>query len=317
MLKRHAVGMVIRNRWDLTFQSLQSLLKSHQPRHEYDLFVIDNGSSPENVNRLKDYIREVSLPIKNAVFMTEATISQAWNLFLSLARNYDYRTKMDNDIVLHGTISVANPAPPSNRSSPADADPKAGAPQGGPPIIGVGQAHAARRRRQETAKARAKERDTSFLTHMQEFASENNVDLVSLVPISPEQNFKQVWSTFVKLSWKDLPYVFGACMMISKKYFDAIGYFDERLHRRIDIDYSQRGIRSKMNIGYHDWYYVYHVGAQQNTETSKAIADQKIHHAIRVESEQGPRTGFVPSRWQNVIEPIEKKAVKNKIINLS
>ena len=306
-----ALGIVIRDRWDLTRQTLDSLSFCDQPRDSYDIFLIDNGSSEENRGNLKNYLKSSTLPYKSIIFLPENSISKAWNLFLALSRHYDYRVKYDNDLVLPNTISVqqeVNPGAPN----PSDYGTNPGAIPSGAPRVGVGAARAAIQRRKEMKKLKS---HTAFLNHMLDFATENNVHLTSLVPVSPELTFLAMYRAVISRQWAGLPYLFGACMMISRKCFEKIGYFHEKMDRRIDMEYSQRAVKNGMNIGYHPFYGVIHTGAHETTESAELVK-MKQQKSIVTEKEN-PIETYSNSQWENCIESIEFESAKHRFLTLA
>ncbi len=314
-MRRHAVGMVVRDRWEHTYNSLNSIYYCDQDKTSFDLFLIDNGSEEGNVRRLKDYIKTGLLPIKNAFFIKDTKLSVAWNLFLSLTKKYDYRTKYDNDLVLQDTIVTPIHAKSASghiitSSSPDAADPLAGAPRSAGVIRGIGQTHSARDRRTNKVK-----KHSAFLNHMVEFGNKNNVDIVALVPVNPTQTFGSMHSEVIKARSGGKPYLFGACMMITRKAFENLGYFDERLPRRLDIEYTQRALRNKFNIGYHPGYGVTHIGAGKSTEDPKTLS-ARYTEASRITKEEKVIDKYATSEWEKFSDKINYSANNNKILTM-
>lgn len=302
----NAVGLLVRNRWELTKQSLDSLVACQQPNEDYDLFVIDNASDPENKKKLKRYLSQGKLPLKNAFFLeTEKSIAQAYNLFLSISQDYEYRVKFDNDITLRATVvSVpkkrSGPPPPT----PDEADPMAGAPRSASIVKGV-------RRLQK----RPATLHTRFLDYMKEFHKEYKADLVALLPCTPNTPFSAMMGEVAPRTINNRSYLLGSCLMISKVAFDKLGYFDERLHRKIDIEYSQRAIKQGLNIGYHPSYWAIHIGHNQPTEEKNILqAKEELTWKLLKDEEALP----VPykSIWEKAIWKILPSAEKNIIVNL-
>jgi len=107
----------------------------------------------------------------------------------------------------------------------------------------------------------------------------------------------------------------GGCMQISKKAYDTLGYFDERLSRQIDVEYTQRAIRKGINIGYHPSYWVVHMGANSPTE-SKEVYESKMSESIR-KLQILPTLDKMPTIWEPVLRQIYLSAKKSKIVNIS
>ena len=311
MLK-HCVGIVTRGRWELTHQTLLSLFYSQQPKNSYDLYIIDNCSPDKDINNLKKFVNSNMLPIKGAIFLpSEATVSEAWNLFLSLAEKYEFRTKLDNDIVLKGTIPAISQKTVMNKPSPADAGPNPGSIASGPPLKGSNLNRVARHRKDK--KALQKFNHTRFLDHLEEFINENNVGICSLVPCPEGVPFYQLKRILSSRLMGGRPYLVGGCTMISKSTFDKLGYFDERIPRRIDLEYSQRAIRNQINIGYHPIYYVKHM--DKNHTENEAAFQAKIEQAMNI-IQTSPIETYSSSMWPKVVWKILSASKNNKIINV-
>lgn len=312
MLKEFCVGIVVRNRIELTESTLMSMYYSDQPKSSYDVIIINNGSDEKTSKSLNNYVKSGFLPVKNLIHIPEISVSKAWNLFLSMSKDYNYRIKYDNDLILQNTINPTNrefsKVGRTETSSPADADPLAGAPRS----VGIIKGHIHRPKKQKDAAIKV---HSCFLDHMKEFATQNNVSLTSLVPISPNETFTRMYHAVLTARRNKMPYLFGACMMVDKKSFDLLGYFDERLPRRIDIEYSQRAIRNKLNIGYHPFYGVVHIGTGNSTE-SKAEIQEKYNQANEIERTVAPIDQFCSSKWSDKSDKIIEKASKYKILNL-
>lgn len=302
MKKKHALGMVIQNRWEETAKSLYSIYYSDQHASSFDIYLIDNGSSEENVNKLKDFVKSSLLPVKNLFCIPETSISKAWNLFLVMTKDYEYRTKYDNDLILQGTMihtkSTHRGVLPETLTG---ANP--GAIPSGPPIKGIGQHH---------LRTKGIVNHSAFLQHMEECSTAYNADLIALVPVTPNENFVTMFKECSQRMWKDLPYLFGACMLISKKCFDSIGYFDERLTRRIDVEYTHRALTQKFNIGYHPSYGTTHIGAHNSTEGS-VLQKQRYEESLII-SEKMPLSGFAESEWNKNLPKLAKLALNTKVL---
>jgi len=306
MLKSFAVGIVIQNRWSLTKQTLTSLSFSNQDVSTYDLFLIDNGSDEKTNEELKKYLNSVLLPVKNLVCIPKVSIGDAWNLFLSLSRNYTFRIKLDNDVILHDTLAAPKKII-ANQSLPSQIDPKAGAPLSGLPITGLGMIK--RTNREKT------KNHNRFLDHLSELQITANADITALVPVLAGSNFMTCFGRMIRQKWSGAAYVSGGCMMISKKCFDKIGYFNETLPRLIDLEYSQRAMKNAFNLSYHPYYGVLHAGANEPTEESTSVVKLKQQQAMKI-LEQDPIECYASSRWKKVIHKIEKACLKNRVMTL-
>lgn len=302
-MRSHCVGVVIRDRIDLTRHTFNSLFYSTQPKDSYDLILIDNGSSKENSGEIKKLVK--LLPVKNLVVMAETSVSKAWNLFLALSQDYEYRLKLDNDIVLHNTVK-----PPTSTavqaSSPGETDALAGAPRSVSVIKGAGR---------RTVKRPVNANSSDFLNMMTDFSVEHKTQITSLVPIPPTQVFGVMYKALSESRRNKMPYLIGSCMMISKTAFDKLGYFDERLPRRIDIEYTQRALRNGFNIGYHPYYGTVHLGSDKNTETKEEFQKKQLE-ANRVELLEPKIEAYSSSQWESVVGLIKEKCNENKVVHL-
>lgn len=322
-MNRHAVGIVARNRWELTYQTLMSMYYSDQPKNSYDLYIIDNASDPDNTEQLREFINSGLLPVKNAYFLpTEVSIPKVWNLFLALADEYEYRVKYDNDLVLLRTTTPSSkPERDSNvpESHPDEVNPLAGAPRSGAIIGGVNSPTSRLTSNSVGIGSRGKkyfvsDNSSRFLDHLTGFATEFSVDLAALAPVPPQLSFPAMINQLANRTLDGRSYLLGSCLQISKKVFDTLGFFDERLQRRIDIEYSQRALRSGFNIGYHPDYWVIHMGADAPTE-DKGTLDHKHAFSSSIMQQQ-PLAGKADSQWSQVIRQIKKASMKYKIVNV-
>ena len=318
-LKRYCIGIVTKGRPDLTEKTLLSLYFSDQPKSDYDIIIIDNKSSDDDVRELKNFVNSKMLPIKNAYFLgEEVPISVAWNLFLFCAQDYEYRTKIDNDMVMLKTIAFSSAKKTSiNTPSPAEADPLAGAPRSASIVGGVNSPSSPIRSHNASYMNKTKKiNDISsrFLNHLTGFMTELNVDVAAFVPVAPRQTFISIYESCIKRRIQNKPYLSGGVMQISKKAFDTIGYFDERLSRRIDIEYSQRAIQNGLNIGYHPLYWAVHMGNNNNTDT-KDVYDRNFAIATQI-TERDPIKKYSSSKWDKLYKKLTKASLKNLIINV-
>lgn len=306
MLK-HAVGIVANNRWNMTYNTLNSICCSHEDKSKYDLYIIDNGSSEEDYENLKTCLSSNFIPYKKLIrFSRTISISESWNLFLALAKDYDYRTKIDNDILIEGT-SVANWTPPKKTYSIPPPPFKMTNPGGPPevgPIVSSGIMNA-------VSKVKTSSR---FLHDMENFMIQNNTHSVSMVPVPYGHQFLDAYMNVVNTKFMENPCAPGNCMMISKEAFDKVGYFDERLPRSIDYEYTQRMMRKGLNVGIHDSHYVYHMGMRTPTDGEKVSVNIKT--AKDILSSQGT-LDYCDSVWPSILVKIKDTIDKNKHIVLN
>ncbi len=240
---KHALGILIKNRWEYTHQTLISLEKSRQDKSTYDLFIIDNDSDQENIRKLKQYAASSTLPIKRLFFIEDASISIAWNLFLKYAKEYEFKTKMDNDLVIESNIKI--------------------------------------------------------LDKLESFSKQKNIDIAALIPLNKGVPFKMMLENVLAAKASGIPYLYGACMMISRKCFEKIGYFDERIERRMDIEYSHRAIRNRLRIGYPDDCWIRHLGAGRKNVTEEwADVKRRANIAKKIELDSPIKT-YANSVWES------------------
>ena len=67
MGRTHALGLLVKNRWNLTQKTLQSLYHTDQLKDSYDLFIIDNGSDPVLSSNLSEWAKTAIIPVKNLI----------------------------------------------------------------------------------------------------------------------------------------------------------------------------------------------------------------------------------------------------------
>lgn len=303
--KKYAVGIVVHNRLDFTCKTLMSLVYSTQSKSSYDVFIINNGSDDQTTRLLNEFITNKLLPVVNLINCPEMSVPKAWNLFMLLAKDYDYRIKLDNDMVMQNTILAKPTGPGSWYKVKSDADKKI---ELLPSQMIIGNSTARKNKKTEVIQ------HSNFLDMMSDLSQKDKIDLVALVPISPGQPFSVMYHEVARCTWNGRSYLFGACMMISKKCFDTLGYFDERLPRRIDIEYSQRALRNGFNLGYVENYGAIHLGALGSTEP-RHIADKKLSDAIALEREF-VHERFVPSIWESRPDRFLQFSHKNQVLNI-
>jgi len=242
---------------------------------------------------------------------------------LSMTKDYDYRLKLDNDIVMLKTVTppakIGSDGSPVPDSSPAEVDPLSGSPRSGAIIGGVNSPTSRLHSPSVGIGSRGKksfvsDNSSRFIDHLTGFAEANAVDLTALVPVPPTMAFPSAFNEAVNRTLDGRSYLAGACMLISKKAFELLGYFDERLDKRIDIEYSQRAIRNRINIGYHPSYWSIHIGAREPTD-EKAVRDQKYAIATQIMQSQ-PIPNYSDSTWEKVLRQIKKSSQKHKIVNI-
>lgn len=310
-MKSLALGIVVKDKPDLTALLLQSIYLSQEPKSNYEVFVIDNASNDETRELLKESIQTNLLPYKNIYFVkNEYSLSRIWNLFLCISQQYAYRMCMNNDVVLAHTLppSTKKKKSPIEESSPAQADPLAGAPRSSS-IVGAGSA-ALTPVAPILKQSRKSQRNSSqFFTLMKNFSAEYNVDIVSLVPVIENENFRISWNRHIAYTLNNLPYIVGGCMLITKKAFDTLGYFDERLAENIDIEYTHRAIKQGINIGYHPEFWIISRGTQTAIDRHKK--DQALNIILN-----SPLRGKNESDWDKIIWKILSTSKKRKIIQL-
>lgn len=270
----HALGMLVKGRWELTRQTLESIYYSEQLKATYDFYVINNGSDEETTAKLKEYVRGGLVPIKNLLHIPETSVPSAWNLFLMLTAEYPFRTKVDNDVVLHNTLKPPLQKSPIYAASPDKGDPLAGAPRSKSIIRGIGQGN-----RSRTVVANDIKFHSAFLQHMEEFGEENNVGIVGLISVPPRGGFSQVFTDLATAQHDGRPFIQSGCIQISKSAFSKLGYLDESLAQYCFREYSQRAIKNKINIGYHPYYGLLHAGANASTTFSDSLKPAEAHNS--------------------------------------
>lgn len=98
-MKPFAVCTIVYDRWELTKATFDGLSVSDP--NLYDLFVLSNGSTPETNYNLNKYFCRSTLPLKRLSFFAKGVyIGKAANYMFALAHDYDWRIKLDNDILV-------------------------------------------------------------------------------------------------------------------------------------------------------------------------------------------------------------------------
>ncbi|KKM34280.1 hypothetical protein LCGC14_1565380, partial [marine sediment metagenome] len=156
---------------------------------------------------------------------------------------------------------------------------------------------------------------TRFLDHMSTFATEHNAGIVSLVACPPNVIFPAMFNELSQKRINGRPYLTGGCMMINKDTFDKLGYFDERIPRKIDIEYTQRAIKNGINLGYHPYFWAIHSGFAQPTEP-KHILQAKTELTWKILQEEDQPTSY-SSIWEKALWKILPASQKNALVNLT
>lgn len=139
--------------------------------------------------------------------------------------------------------------------------------------------------------------DRKFLRRIRRTMKKRKYDICSALPVNLNWQphliklFREECEHRIALGHA---YLFAACMMISKPCFKKLGYFDERLWRRIDIDYCHRARLANLAFGYADDYWVVHLG--ERTENKK-LAKQRLTDAAKFNR---IRTLYRKTEWENV-----------------
>ena len=310
-MRKHAVGIVVRDRIDLTKKTLQSLYHTDQLKDSYDLYIIDNGSDPAVSSDLLEWTRSSIVPVKNLVKTKSLPIAAAWNLFLSLTTDYHFRTKLDNDLVFANTPVAAQPFERSERglphsASPGDAGTNPGAPQVASFVIGAGA----------KIQKRARKGHTCFLQHIEDAISDSGLGICAIPAISVRVTMVDAMPALGAKRWRDAPLLVGGCMGITKKTFERLGYFDERLPCHIDWEYSQRAMGAGINVGYTPEYCVIHLG-ETNPTCPPSVVQKQDMNAKMIGSQIPFKREFVHSKWEQVVPRILKAASKSSVVNLT
>lgn len=309
-MRNHAVGIVVRDRWSLTQKTLQSLYHTDQLKESYDLYLIDNGSDPVISNDLKEWTNSGIIPVRNLIKTNALPLGAAWNLFLSITDDYQFRTKIDNDLIFANTPVAAQPFERTGRmphkASPGDAGVNPGAPKVASFVMGGGVKVQQKKNRSHTC----------FLQHIEDAFSESKLGICAIPPVPVGVTMAAAMPQLGNKRWRDNPVLYGACMSISKDTFSKLGYFDEALPSHIDWEYSQRAMGAGINVGYTPEYCVIHLGETNPTRSPSDI--QKAEMEAKMLGGQIPfKRDFVHSKWEQVASKILKAAKASHVVNLT
>jgi hypothetical protein len=310
-MKRFALGVLAHDKWDFTQQTLKSIAESSQDPASYDLYVIDNGSTPTNKLLLKQWA-EIN-ECKNVFLLGNTSIPIAWNLFLSLTSHYPYRTLMDNDVVLRGTLwakgmTEMDALAAHTETQVIDAGTNPGCPKNVSIVKGVGMFRRAKKQASSTSGP-----ESSFLDNAVGFMSRYSVGMMSYVPVVPSTSFDVMMLSFVKDKYRGLPFLTGGCVTIARPTLDAVGYMDERLTRQVFVDYSQRCLRSGHQIGYHDSYWVMH---HHVPPANQQIVEAERRASMHVLDADPKHKRYQGTRWTPIVDAIRNCAETTKIVTL-
>lgn len=310
-MKKHCVGIVIHDRWDLTQKTLQSLYHSDQLKDSYDLYLIDNGSSPVVSKSISDWCVSSIVPVKNLFRTQNIGLGPAWNLFLMVTRDYHYRTKLDNDLIFANTPVAAQPferpeSQPGRAPSPTDAGTNPGAIPVASFVMGAGN----------RVERRNLEEHTCFLQHLEDAIAETNLGVCALPPVPMGRTLQDSMPNLANQRWRNHPVLFGGCMTITKPTFDRLGYFDERLPRHIDWEYAQRAMGMGINVGYTPHYCVIHLGEDAPTMNPSELQQAELASQM-LGSQIDVKRDFVHSKWEKVGKRIITASQKTTTVNLT
>ncbi len=310
-MRKFAVGIVVQNRWDLTQKTLQSLYHTDQLKDSYDLYLIDNGSDPIVSADLSAWTQSAIVPVKNLIKTKPLPIAAAWNLFLSLTKEYPFRTKLDNDLIFANTPVAAQPFERSVRglphsASPGDAGTNPGAPQVASFVVGAGV----------RIQKRTRKGHTCFLQHVEDAIADSGLGVCAIPAIPISRTLTDAMPVLGAMRWRNKPVLVGGCMTITKKSFERLGYFDENLPCHIDWEYSQRAMGAGINVGYTPEYCVIHLGETNPTCLPSVIQEQDL--AAKMLGSQIPfKRERVPTKWEQAAPKILHAASKSSIVNLT
>lgn len=314
MNRKHALGIVVKDRWDLTQKTLQSLYHSDQIKDSYDLFIIDNGSTEEVSLDLKAWTQSSIVPVKNLIKTNGMGIGPAWNLFLALTTDYPYRTKLDNDLIFANTPVADKPFERSERGlsyrtgeGPGDVGINPGAIPTASTVMGAGH---------RTRKTANNQNHTCFLQHLEDNIRESSLGICALPPVSPGQTLVNTMPRLASVQWRGHPVLYGGCMMITKQTFETLGYFDDILPRHIDWEYAQRAMAHGINIGYTPQYCVIHLGEASPTVSVPQFEQNEITSKM-IGSKLELKREFVHTKWEKVRPKILKALSKSMVVNLT
>ena len=310
-MKEHALGLVIADRWNLTQKTLQSLFHTDQYKESYDFYIIDNGSEPDTANAIKEWAQNGLMPVKSVIRTHRLSIGPAWNLFLDLAKDYKFRTKLDNDLIFANTpVTVGETTRTRGLSyrtgmSPGDSGVNPGAIPVASFTMGAGN----------RVMKRENNRSTCFLDHLKSTIQESNLGIAALAPVAVGKTLKDTLPMLAEKRWRNSPCLVGGCMTVTKSCFDVLGYFDESLPCSIDVEYSQRAMGKGINVGYVHDYCVVDLGETQPTlslpeREKNRLAIQQLAFAIPIQRE------YIHTKWEKVHDKIRNASDNNLIVNL-
>lgn len=314
MYKKYCICIVTKDRWNFTKACLDSLYFCSQPKDSYDVVIVDNGSNSDNLTRLRQWAESGDLPLKNLLCIKSVPLPVAYNLAFMMCEDYEYRMKLDNDIVLHSTpMEVVKPVDKKAaklKRNPIDdcVEPHK--------IIGAVASYTigAHPKPKMKRRGRGAMSASSFLDMLEEFSVESNIGITALVPTEPTRPAALKYKECLNLQERGMSYLMGGCMMVNKATFDTLGYFDESIPRRIDVEYTQRALMSGFNIGYHPHYWTQHLGA--NVDTDSPPEKQKAIMQANSILNQPRNATRQTTRWSSAKDQILRAAADNLIVQL-
>jgi GT2 family glycosyltransferase len=239
---------------------------------------------------------------------------------LYLTQDYKFRTKIDNDIIFAGTRTPTvvregvKKMKKKKRLQKEMEESIGGGPDGPGYNMPREPSRAGSGFTKRTYKPVPFRRGTEFLYHLVDFHRESGADMVSLVPLSPENSFIDEHKKACTNLFMDAPYLRGGCVMITKAGFDKCGYYNEKIERMGDLDYSRRIMKAGLNIGYHPRYWVQHNGHELYTEGPNLASTRQ--QMARHYMENTPTVINMGTKWEKKGKAILAAAAKTDIVNI-
>lgn len=302
--KKHAVGIICNSPWEMTEQTLRTIVLADESKDNYDLYIIDNTANSEHMSNMKEWVRSQTMPVAGLISLTKNIyLSKAANLFLNLTQEYDFRTYVASGIAFTNMPPVSKKAVKTSDANVARMLRNPGAPQSVSILRGAGH-----------KPDKKVVMPTKFLEHMESDIKKKNTGIMALVSIPQGHMFRQMWQVVHARTWRGHPCITGRCWMITKSCFDKIGYFDERLPAFIDFEYSQRAMSNGINVGYVYNYWVTDYSSKlvesENNQRNELLAGQALM------MDNGVKQDKLETQWKDVQARIRKQLATSKILTM-
>lgn len=302
-LNPHAAGLMISHRSLFIHKTLESLQESDLASQGCDLFLILHGTPGLLKTEILDHWID-ALPVKNVLVLPPMKLSVVWNIFLALTKYYNFRTLIDDDLVWpHSGVSEQKSTKTHLHDSIVYPFHQQTSFQSIPSSVVMGAS--------EVVPARAMVTHARFLETATNVLKSKGWELCSLLPVP-------VWSTFqeqrrILREHHGVRVIPGGCVTFTRAAFDQLGFFDERLPRKLWFDYSLRAARQGLKWGVQDQSFVYHLGEGQPADGQEMMRNAQVGLYVL---DNRPEEARYRTKWSSIFKFVRREANRSLIVEI-